>query len=1357
MGVELAAVEGMLDEIYESLPSGRDQNGYTLGRIGTLNVVVAVMPAIGNNRAASVAMQLLNDFRSIRFGLLVGTGGGVPGKEEDDIRLGDIVVSKPTTTFGGVVQYDIGKVTVGGILQRTGTLKPPSTVLMATVQRLQTQHFYSGSQIPRHLTAMLKKYPNMRKKQYVYQGEKYDQLFEATYAHNNGTACQNCDQTKVVQRPSRYDTDPEIHYGTIGSSNAVIKDGAMREHLRKDLGVLCLEMEAAGLMDEFPCLVIRGICDYADSHKNKRWQPYAAATAAAYMKELLDIIPAPEIAKASKAAEALQKTTIFSVPFPRDKPFVVRKPIFSQIGTGFHDGRSAASVLQDQGKYEAAEEMNRRAMAGCEKVLGVDHPDTLTSVSDLASVLQDQGKFEAAEEMNRRALIGREKMLGVDRPNTLTSVRDLVSVLQDQGKYEAAEEMGRRAVAAHEKVLGVDHRLTLISVSGLASVLQDRGKYEAAEEMNRRALIGREKVLGVDHPDTLTSVGNLALVLQDQGKYEAAEEMNRRALAGYEKVLGFVHPPTPASVGNLASVLRDQGKYKAVEEMIRWALAGSRNNLAGVLKDQSKYGEAELLYRQTLQEREDVLGKRHPDTLTSRNNLAGVLKDQRKYVEAELLYRQTLQEREDVLGQKHPDTLMSRNNLAGVLRAQSRHGESELLYRQTLQEREEVLGKKHPDTLTSLNNLRWVLQDQLKYNAVEELYGQALKEREESPVGDAVDDSVESAQQYHSKGNLFPMEIERDKRLLEHWNLNVLPNLSKILGSNRIPHQAVTLVRQGQTKSDTIPIIKVQSSIRRTKEEQLRIGRLISQLFPKDMRGQVYVQFKEVRFERSVRQTYNHDYGSNGFNCDDDGLPLHCRGICESESQCNARDYNARNRSWALKPPIGSSIGVELDGVARAGTLGAYILLDGKPYALTAHHICADAEENLTDPKAGIEEDAVQITSPSLLEEQELKKEIDWLNERLKPRWPCQNRVRDLDSLNSRENIRSEICRADVLFGTSKFSSGYRNKPSSSQARNADGSPVDSDNNYEMDWAILKIDERRFGENSISRSIIDGSSLSHRIHHSVAEKERPQRCSHIRELMPNSEVYCVGRTSGYQRGVIGANRTWYATGGPREPKEGKDCQDGLNGMETLKTSEESEDDGDPFRDELGYGDSDADGKPILLADFEDDESEDDKDQAEAKILGEISTLQQDKNVRFSYEWIMLPSPDTPVNQWKYGGAGLPGNSGAGVMNISNELVGLLWGRIFDDGDTYTLLTPMMEIIDDLRERHGVKHIDLCPPKHQLHGPQIENDINSHTQAQRGRTSKEVRTIDGYRVSPIQRAMTPKRSRGVHFRVRGREC
>lgn len=300
MGIELAAVEGMLDQIHESLPPNRNQNAYTLGRIAGHNIVVAAMPQIGNNAAATVATQLLNDFASIRFGLLVGIGGGIPGqKGEHDVRLGDVVVSQPSGTFGGVVQYDMGKVTYKGKFERGGVLCKPPPILSANVERLKSKHLREGSCLADYVANMLEKYPRMTA-EYGHPGTKHDRLFKARYRHAGGPTCQKCDLSRLVLRSIRFLDRPEVHYGTIASGNTVIKDSSTRERLRRDLGAICVEMEAAGVMDTtLPCLVIRGICDYADSHKNNRWQPYAAATAAAYAKELLTMIPAGDVQKAT--------------------------------------------------------------------------------------------------------------------------------------------------------------------------------------------------------------------------------------------------------------------------------------------------------------------------------------------------------------------------------------------------------------------------------------------------------------------------------------------------------------------------------------------------------------------------------------------------------------------------------------------------------------------------------------------------------------------------------------------------------------------------------------------------------------------------------------------------------------------------------------------------------------------------------------------------------------------------------------------------------------------------------------------------------------------------------------------------
>jgi len=310
---ELAAAKAMLDEVHKQRqwqhPS--DKNIYTLGRINTEdgshhNVVVACLPEYGTTSAATVASQMISSFDSIRIGLMVGIGGGAPSTKAD-IRLGDIVVSKPEQSFGGVVQYDSGKTGPGGKIVRTGSLNKPPQVLLNAVSTLRANHDIQESKVPYFLSKILQDYPTMKRTGYIYQGTENDLLYKAEYTHMGGEdSCDSCDVKEIIHREPRDCIDPVIHYGVIASGNQVIKDAMTRDQYRRDLGVLCFEMEAAGLMNNFPCLVVRGICDYSDSHKNKRWQKYAAAAAAAYAKELLEIIPPAQVDETHPAVEALK-------------------------------------------------------------------------------------------------------------------------------------------------------------------------------------------------------------------------------------------------------------------------------------------------------------------------------------------------------------------------------------------------------------------------------------------------------------------------------------------------------------------------------------------------------------------------------------------------------------------------------------------------------------------------------------------------------------------------------------------------------------------------------------------------------------------------------------------------------------------------------------------------------------------------------------------------------------------------------------------------------------------------------------------------------------------------------------------
>ncbi|KAK4071018.1 uncharacterized protein Triagg1_6385 [Trichoderma aggressivum f. europaeum] len=281
LSIEMAAANAMLDGIHPSLPSNaKDSDSYILGNIGRHNIVLACLPAnhYGTNSAAVVANNLIRTFPSIRFGLMVGIGGGV--LDSVDVRLGDIVVGY------NVVQHDLGKVIQGSRVHRTGTPKSPPSNLLAAVNKLKAIHESKTSRVPGFLQQMIMKHPKMTK--YTYPSSSQDRLFLATYHHSPEMAtCDGCDTSMLVYRVPRADNHPVIHHGNVASGNQVMKDAISRDEIAQELNAICFEMEAAGLVDVLPCLVIRGICDYSDSHKNKQWQEYAAATAAAYAKELL--------------------------------------------------------------------------------------------------------------------------------------------------------------------------------------------------------------------------------------------------------------------------------------------------------------------------------------------------------------------------------------------------------------------------------------------------------------------------------------------------------------------------------------------------------------------------------------------------------------------------------------------------------------------------------------------------------------------------------------------------------------------------------------------------------------------------------------------------------------------------------------------------------------------------------------------------------------------------------------------------------------------------------------------------------------------------------------------------------------
>lgn len=306
LNFEMSAVRYQLDCEHPNLPpQPGDSNLYVLGELLGHNVVLAWLSGRqGKGAAAIVATNMNRSFPAIKWRFLVGIAGGIPSPKHD-IRLGDVVVGIPRGQHGGVVQYDLGKDHEDNF-EIKGFLVPPPTELLGGIELMQSNHVIENNKIEDFLVEMLQRGPRLC----IYRrpAEEEDILFDMDYPHPrdaNQSTCEGCDRQKTVSRPPRHVPGPEIHYGLIASGDRVMKSGAKRQAAASMAGdILCFEMEAAGIATEFGCVVIRGISDYADSHKNDAWQHYAAATAAATAKELLSCMPqGPE--QGDKAADLM--------------------------------------------------------------------------------------------------------------------------------------------------------------------------------------------------------------------------------------------------------------------------------------------------------------------------------------------------------------------------------------------------------------------------------------------------------------------------------------------------------------------------------------------------------------------------------------------------------------------------------------------------------------------------------------------------------------------------------------------------------------------------------------------------------------------------------------------------------------------------------------------------------------------------------------------------------------------------------------------------------------------------------------------------------------------------------------------
>lgn len=326
--LETDAVQDVFDRRLSEVKYGKrpgDPNHYTMGAIGHHDVVLVHMPVMEKRNGATVAANCRASFPSLELVLVVGICGGMPfTKDGNEIILGDIAVSD------GLIQYDFGRQFPDRFIRKNDNMPKPNAEILSFLAKMKGR---GSMKTLRERTALHLQHlsgASDLKEIVEYPGALGDRLYEPTYRHKHQVAsdCEVCDRCRTSMDPVCEDalrldcktlqcsdqhliarerlavaseerndqnthSGPSIHFGLYASGDKVIKSGEERDVIAKEEGVIAFEMEGSGVWEVFPgrCLVVKAVCDYADGHKNKVWQSFAAASAAACTKALLKSWP----------------------------------------------------------------------------------------------------------------------------------------------------------------------------------------------------------------------------------------------------------------------------------------------------------------------------------------------------------------------------------------------------------------------------------------------------------------------------------------------------------------------------------------------------------------------------------------------------------------------------------------------------------------------------------------------------------------------------------------------------------------------------------------------------------------------------------------------------------------------------------------------------------------------------------------------------------------------------------------------------------------------------------------------------------------------------------------------------------
>ncbi|KAL5043112.1 hypothetical protein BDW71DRAFT_210570 [Aspergillus fruticulosus] len=767
--LEAAAARAMLDNIHSPPQQIADPNAYEFGELNGHHIVIEHLPngVYGTVSAAAVVSSYAFDVSpaSVR-------------------THGDVVVSKPGGKHGGVIQYDYGKAVQGGQFEPTGILNQPPQVLLTHMSQLEAKQITGEDAILKIVGAVLEQNPNMREI-FSPPGQHTDFLFDSYHHADNDSDCEKCDKERLVKRQPRDTRTPYIHYGLIASGDQVMKT---RDRLAQQHGILCFEMEAVGLVNEPPTLVVRGICDYCDSHKQKQWQGYAALTAAAYAKLLLSAIP---VRQASPSLPKENKPRHWVVSLPRNPKFVGRQDEIRKLEELLttRDGprRVAIAGLGGVGKTQVALEVAYRLRDRDKECSVLWVPCTSHALIEqtflrFAEILGLYGVKPANVKERIKTYLSSERagkwLLVFDNAHdtemwlpvndTAPALEDFLPENVDKGtafqilgkalEYKNLPENDTTAAALLEQLAFLPLAITQasayiiennISLSDYLALLQDQE--EDAVNLLSKDFSDPGRYKDIQNPVITTW---LISFNQIQSQSQAA--------ADYLSFMACINPRNiPQSL--LPSQSTKKQTFDALGLLDAYSFTSSNDTNISIhrlvhiatrnwLKKNDLFSHWIQKVTDRIQEvfpinhymnrklwrkypphalavvRENEFIEQQEQYTNLIQKIADCLASDGRFYGAEALYKELLEIDQERNGPEHPSTLTSMANLASTYWDQGRWNEAEKLDIQVMERRKAILGAEHPDTLTSMANLASTYLHQGRWNEAEKLDIQVMEE-----------------------------------------------------------------------------------------------------------------------------------------------------------------------------------------------------------------------------------------------------------------------------------------------------------------------------------------------------------------------------------------------------------------------------------------------------------------------------------------------------------------------------------------------------------------------------------------------------------------------------------------------------